>query len=121
MKSREIDISSDIKKYEGEIKALENITELNQELKFAFLLRDDVIISELMTQYSSVVGKIDTNKDLFGDQHPVQRNYLKKVSINSINHRPIRTIVGERLSIEIVNNISKLIQQKMLVAMQLLH
>ena len=109
LKSREIDISSDIKKYEGEIKALENITELNQkELKFAFLLRDDVIISELMTQYSSVVGKIDTNKDLFGDQHPLQRNYLNQRSAltQSIIDRS-EQLLGERLSIEMVNNISR--------------
>ena len=109
LKSREIDASSDIKKYEGQIKKLENITNLNEkELKFSFLLRDDFIISELMTQYSSLVGKIDTNKDLYGDQHPVQSNLLNQKSAltKSILDRSVQ-LLGERLSIEMVNNISR--------------
>ena len=57
LKSRE-QISSEIKKYESEITSLENMTGLNgRELKFAFLMRDDIITSELMTQYSIVMQK----------------------------------------------------------------
>ena len=61
-----------------------------------------------MTQYSSLVGKIDTNKDLYGDQHPVQSNLLNQRSAltKSILDRSVQ-LLGERLSIEMVNNISR--------------
>ena len=109
LKSREIEISSEIKKYESEITSLENMTGLNEkELKFAFLMKDDVIISELMTQYSIVTGKINANKEIFGEQHPKQKNLINQSSAlaESIIKRS-EQLLGVTLSIDVINNVFK--------------
>ena len=109
LKSREIEVSSEIKKYESEIISLENMTGLNErELKFAFLMRDDAIISELMTQYSIVIGKINTNKDILGEQHPQQMNLQNQSSAlaESIIKRS-QQLLGIKLSIDVINNVYK--------------
>ena len=109
LKSREIEVSSEIKKYESEIISLENMTGLNErELKFAFLMRDDAIISELMTQYSIVIGKINTNKDILGEQHPQQKNLQNQSSAlaESIIKRS-QQLLGIKLSIDVINNVYK--------------
>ena len=109
LKSHEIEVSSEIKKYENEIISLENMTGLNErELKFAFLMRDDAIISELMTQYSIVIGKINTNKDILGEQHPQQKNLQNQSSAlaESIIKRS-QQLLGIKLSIDVINNVYK--------------
>ena len=109
LKSREIEISSEIKKYESEITSLENMTGLNgRELKFAFLMRDDIITSELMTQYSIVMAKINANKEIFGEQHPKQKNLMNQRSAlaKSIIKRS-EQLLGENLSIDVINNVFK--------------
>lgn len=109
LKSREIEISNEIKKYEGEIESLENMTSLNKnELKFAFLMRDDVIISEFMSQYSILIGKINANKHIFGKNHPIQKNLLNQSSAlaESIIKRS-EELLGVKLSIDTINNVFK--------------
>ena len=109
LKNREIDISGEIKKHEGEISSLESMTDLNQkELKFAFLTRDDIVISELMNQYSVVVGKINTNDGLYGKQHPLQRNLVnqRNALAKSIISRS-EELLGETLSINILSKVFK--------------
>ena len=109
LKSREIEISSEIKKYESEITSLENMTGLNEkELKFAFLMKDDVITSELMTQYSIVTGKINANKEILGEQHPKQKNLINQSSAlaESIIKRS-EQLLGVTLSIDVINNVFK--------------
>ncbi|MAR14040.1 MAG: hypothetical protein CL681_29205 [Blastopirellula sp.] len=85
------------------------MTGLNEkELKFAFLMKDDVITSELMTQYSIVTGKINANKEILGEQHPKQKNLINQSSAlaESIIKRS-EQLLGVTLSIDVINNVFK--------------